>query len=58
MKRGHYKGGRKAIISPMRVTVEEKNMIDAARCDYTYSDYLVKKATEDLKKLKKHLKTA
>ena len=36
-----YKGGRTEIIPPMRVTKEEKKIIDIARNGKSYSDFLV-----------------
>ena len=36
-----HKGGRTEIISPIRVTKEEKKIIDKARNGQSYSDFLV-----------------
>lgn len=45
-----HKGGRTEIISSMRVTPGEKQMIDEARKDLSYADYLVKKASKDVRR--------
>jgi hypothetical protein len=45
-----HKGGRTEIISSMRVTPGEKQIIDEARKDSSYADYLVKKASKDVRR--------
>ncbi len=45
-----HKGGRTEIISAMRVTPGEKQMIDDARKDLSYADYLVQKALKDVRR--------
>jgi hypothetical protein len=45
-----HKGGRTAIISQMRVTPGEKQIIDEARKDLSYADYLVQKALKDVRR--------
>ena len=44
-----HKGGRTAIIPSMRVTPGEKIIIDDARGDISYSDFLVEAAIKKLK---------
>jgi hypothetical protein len=43
-----HKGGRTAIIPSMRVTPSEKQIVDQARKNLSYSDYLVQKAVKDI----------
>ena len=45
-----HKGGRSEIISSMRVTEKEKQIIDEARKDLSYADYLVAKALKDVRR--------
>lgn len=44
-----YKGGRTEMIPPCRVTPEEKLLIDEARGDLSYSDFIVESAKNKLK---------
>lgn len=44
-----HKGGRSAIIPPCRVTPEEKSLVDEAREDLSYSDFIVQAAKKKLK---------
>lgn len=44
-----HKGGRTEIIPPCRVTPEEKSLIDKAREDLSYSDFIVESAKKKLK---------
>lgn len=45
-----HKGGRTEIIPQMRVTKEEKDLVDSARGELSYSDFIVQAA----KKKQKH----
>lgn len=44
-----HKGGRTATIPPSRVTPEEKSLIDTAKENLSYSDFLVEAAKKKLK---------
>ena len=44
-----HKGGRTEIIPPCRVTPEEKSLVDTAREDLSYSDFIVESAKKKLK---------
>lgn len=44
-----HKGGRTETIPPCRVTPDEKSLIDTAREDLSYSDFLVQSAQRKLK---------
>jgi len=45
-----HKGGRTARIPHIRVTPAEKNVIDEARKDLTYADWMIKKALKDVRR--------
>ena len=45
-----HKGGRTARIPHIRVTPQEKDLIDEARKDLTYADWMVKKALKDVRR--------
>lgn len=44
-----HKGGRSAIIPPCRVTPQEKTLVDEAREDLSYADFIVKSAKKKLR---------
>lgn len=44
-----HKGGRTEIIPPCRVTPEEKSLVDKARNNLSYSDFIVDSAKKKLK---------
>ncbi len=44
-----HKGGRTEIIPSMRVTKEEKDLVDSARENKSYSDFIVESAKKKLK---------
>ena len=44
-----HKGGRTETIPPCRVTPEEKSLVDEAREDLSYSDFIVESAKKKLK---------
>lgn len=44
-----HKGGRTETIPPCRVTPEEKSLVDEARKDLSYSDFIVASAKKKLK---------
>ena len=44
-----HKGGRTETIPPCRVTPEEKSLVDEARKDLSYSDFIVDSAIKKLK---------
>ena len=44
-----HKGGRTETIPPCRVTPEEKSLVDEAREDLSYSDFIVQSAKKKLK---------
>ena len=43
-----YKGGRTEIIPPMRVTKEEKEIIEKARNGKSYSDFIVELSKKEV----------
>ncbi len=48
-----HKGGRTEMVPPCRVTPEEKMLVDQARGELSYSDFIVESAKKKIRYLRK-----